>query len=174
MSYFFDKINKNSDNYKQGVVDARSELSTQIVDLQNQLQAANAKVLTAQLATNNKPVTGESVRNAVLADRKRIQRIMASSVAKYRFDAALKLACETDLNLEQTSSILNTMPENKPERTGMSEFEKHMAREGVSNIGAGGGFDDPYGQSEEELAAAVIAANNRVNGRGNQNTANKE
>ena len=75
MSYFLDKINKNSDNYKQGVVDAKAEASAQIVSLQNQLQAANTKMLATQSAAPMRGV-GSSSRDAVLADRKRIARIM--------------------------------------------------------------------------------------------------
>jgi hypothetical protein len=165
VSYFFDKIDKNSDSYKQGGVDARSEMSAQVVDLQNQLQAANAKVLAVQSAAPMR-AAGNSSRDAVLADRKRIARIMASSVAKYRQGAALKLACETDLALEQASSILTAMPENRPDRPGMSEFEKHMAKIGAVDIGAGCVSDglDSTG-SEEALAADVIAANQAVNGK---------
>ena len=90
---------------------------------------------------------------------------MASPVAKYRQEAALKLACETDLTLEQASGILSLMPENKPEKTGMSAFEKHMAKIGAVDIGLGGFDDDNCDLSEEALAAAVIAANNAAKGK---------
>lgn len=169
MMLFQERVNKDSVNYQQGyqqgATDAKSQVSAQVVGLQNQLQAANDKVLAAQSASSNKVDVGGSVRSAVLADRKRIQKIMASSVARYRQEAALKLACETDLSLEQASSILTAMPENKPEKTGMTEFEKQMAKIGVINVGSGCDYDGLDGDgSEEALAAAVIAANQRVNG----------
>lgn len=101
------------------------------------------------------------------AERDRYAAVMAHESYAGREATANKMLASGNLGAEQIVEILATVPKAAAAPKAQSEFERMMAKEvGVTNIGAGADTDGGGEETDEQLAANVVALYNKTTGKG--------
>ncbi len=99
----------------------------------------------------------EGMKLGAVQERERIQAILCHEEAKCRQGLARKIAFTMDIDPEQAVALLEAAAKEEPEppqpKSGMTEFEKHMAAIGNPDVGPDRPDD---GESAEALARMIL------------------